>query len=220
MPRRAASPAESEVEFDITKSLFENDSDSDAGPKPPKKKNQKPDTNQDLDFLNEDDGDAAFIANSQASANRKGANLKGRTVKKGGGFQAMGLSMTLLKAIARKGFSVPTPIQRKTIPVIMDDKDVVGMARTGSGKTASFVIPMIEKLKSHSTTFGARALIMSPSRELALQTMKVVKEMGKGTNLTSVLLIGGDSLEDQFGMMANNPDIIIATPGRLLHIKV
>ncbi|KAJ5516065.1 hypothetical protein N7527_007625 [Penicillium freii] len=221
MPRRAASPAESEVEFDITKSLFENDSDSDGGAKPPlKKKPQKPDTNQDLDFLNEDDGDAAFIANSQASANRKGANLKGRTVKKGGGFQAMGLSMTLLKAITRKGFSVPTPIQRKTIPVIMDDKDVVGMARTGSGKTASFVIPMIEKLKSHSTAFGARALIMSPSRELALQTMKVVKEMGKGTNLTSVLLIGGDSLEDQFGMMANNPDIIIATPGRFLHLKV
>ena len=62
MPRRAASPAESEVEFDITKSLFENDSDSDGGAKPPlKKKPQKPDTNQDLDFLNEDDGDAAFI---------------------------------------------------------------------------------------------------------------------------------------------------------------
>jgi ATP-dependent RNA helicase DDX54/DBP10 len=221
MPRRADSPAESENEFDITTALFEHDSDSDDGAKPPlKKKPQKPDTNQDLDFLNEDDGDAAFIANSQASANRKGANLKGRTVKKGGGFQAMGLSGTLLKAITRKGFSVPTPIQRKTIPVIMDDKDVVGMARTGSGKTASFVIPMIEKLKSHSTTFGARALIMSPSRELALQTMKVVKEMGKGTNLTSVLLIGGDSLEDQFGMMANNPDIVIATPGRFLHLKV
>lgn len=219
MPRRADSPEESENEFDITTALFEH-SDSDDGAKPPKKKTQKPDTGADLDFLGEDDGDAAFIANQQASANRKGANLKGRTVKKGGGFQAMGLSATLLRAIARKGFSVPTPIQRKTIPVIMDDKDVVGMARTGSGKTASFVIPMIEKLKSHSTAFGARALILSPSRELALQTMKVVKEMGKGTNLTSVLLIGGDSLEDQFGMMANNPDIVIATPGRFLHLKV
>ncbi|CAG7946289.1 unnamed protein product [Penicillium salamii] len=222
MPRREESPAESENEFDITGALFEHDSDSDDGSKPPQKKqnpNQKP-IPQDLDFLGEDDGDAAFIANQQASANRKGSNLKGRTVKKGGGFQAMGLSGFLLKAIARKGFSVPTPIQRKTIPVIMDDKDVVGMARTGSGKTASFVIPMIEKLKSHSTAFGARALIMSPSRELALQTMKVVKEMGKGTNLTSVLIIGGDSLEDQFGMMANNPDIVIATPGRFLHLKV
>ncbi|KAJ5159448.1 ATP-dependent RNA helicase dbp10 [Penicillium canariense] len=218
MPRRAASPAMSENEFDITSALFENDNDSDAGSHPVR---QKPIPAQDLDFLGaDDDGDAAFIATQQASANRKGSNLKGRTVKKGGGFQVMGLNGGLLKAIARKGFSVPTPIQRKTIPVIMDDKDVVGMARTGSGKTAAFVIPMIEKLKSHSSMFGARALIMSPSRELALQTMKVVKEMGRGTDLRSVLLVGGDSLEDQFGMMAGNPDIVIATPGRFLHLKV
>ncbi|CEJ58003.1 Putative ATP-dependent RNA helicase dbp10 [Penicillium brasilianum] len=218
--RREASPAMSENEFDITSALFQhdNDSDVDVDSSAPR---SKPDTRQDLDFLNfDDDGDAAFIATQQASANRKGSNLKGRTVKKGGGFQAMGLSANVLKAIARKGFSVPTPIQRKTIPVIMDDKDVVGMARTGSGKTASFVIPMIEKLKSHSATFGARALIMSPSRELALQTLKVVKEMGRGTDLRSVLLVGGDSLEDQFAMMAGNPDIVIATPGRFLHLKV
>ncbi|KAF3384481.1 ATP-dependent RNA helicase dbp10 [Penicillium rolfsii] len=222
MPRRGreASPAMSENEFDITSALFQNENDSDVevGNSAPR---QKPDATQDLDFLNaDDDDDAAFIATQQASANRKGSNLKGRTVKKGGGFQAMGLNSNLLKAIARKGFSVPTPIQRKTIPVIMDDKDVVGMARTGSGKTAAFVIPMIEKLKSHSATFGARALIMSPSRELALQTLKVVKEMGRGTDLRSVLLVGGDSLEDQFAMMAGNPDIVIATPGRFLHLKV
>lgn len=211
----------SENEFDITSALFQNDSDSDTNPGT--KPRQKPNPAQDLDFLgaeNDDDDDETFIANQQASANRKGSNLKGRTVKKGGGFQAMGLNANLLKAIARKGFSVPTPIQRKTIPVIMDDKDVVGMARTGSGKTAAFVIPMIEKLKSHSTKFGARALIMSPSRELALQTLKVVKEMGRGTDLKCVLLVGGDSLEEQFGMMAGNPDIVIATPGRFLHLKV
>lgn len=221
MPAREASPAMSENEFDITGALFQHDSDSDTGASPQPRPKHKP--AQDLDFLgaeNDDDDDEAFIANQQASANRKGANLKGRTVKKGGGFQAMGLNANLLKAIARKGFSVPTPIQRKTIPVIMDDKDVVGMARTGSGKTAAFVIPMIEKLKSHSTKFGARGLILSPSRELALQTLKVVKEMGRGTDLKCVLLVGGDSLEDQFGMMAGNPDIVIATPGRFLHLKV
>lgn len=94
------------------------------------------------------------------------------------------------------------------------------MARTGSGKTAAFVIPMIERLKAHSAKVGARALIMSPSRELALQTLKVVKEFGKGTNLKCVLLVGGDSLEEQFGFMTTNPDIIIATPGRFLHLKV
>lgn len=94
------------------------------------------------------------------------------------------------------------------------------MARTGSGKTAAFVIPMIEKLRAHSAKFGSRALIMSPSRELAIQTLKVVKELGKGTDLKAVLLVGGDSLEEQFGFMAANPDIVIATPGRFLHLKV
>lgn len=127
---------------------------------------------------------------------------------------------TILRAITKKGFSVPTPIQRKTIPLILARKDVVGMARTGSGKTAAFVVPMIERLKAHSARIGTRALIMSPSRELAIQTLKVVKELGKGTDLKTVLLVGGDSLEEQFGLMTTNPDIVIATPGRFLHLKV
>lgn len=94
------------------------------------------------------------------------------------------------------------------------------MARTGSGKTAAFVIPMIEKLKTHSAKVGARGIILSPSRELALQTLKVVKEFGRGTDLRTILLVGGDSLEEQFSAMTTNPDIIIATPGRFLHLKV
>lgn len=94
------------------------------------------------------------------------------------------------------------------------------MARTGSGKTGAFVIPMIERLRAHSARFGSRALIMSPSRELAIQTLKVVKEFSRGTDLRVVLLVGGDSLEEQFSSMASNPDIVIATPGRFLHLKV
>ncbi|CRG86603.1 hypothetical protein PISL3812_03613 [Talaromyces islandicus] len=224
MPHRAASPAVSESEFDISKALFKDDANSDVeddwGLSKPK---AKPVPAANLNLLDEDDegeDDAAFIAATQAAANRKASNLKGRTVKKGGGFQAMGLNAQLLKAIARKGFSVPTPIQRKTIPVILDEQDVVGMARTGSGKTAAFVIPMIERLKSHSNQVGLRGLILSPSRELALQTLKVVKELGRGTDLKAVLLVGGDSLEEQFGLMVGNPDIVIATPGRFLHLKV
>jgi ATP-dependent RNA helicase DDX54/DBP10 len=229
MRHRAASPAVSENEFDISKALFKDDGGSDAEEIPIQKKwKQKTIPAENLNLLGtiddgnnqEDENDEAFIAAMQAAANRKGSNLKGRTVKKGGGFQAMGLNAHLLKAIARKGFSVPTPIQRKTIPVILDEQDVVGMARTGSGKTAAFVIPMIEKLKSHSSAVGARALVLSPSRELALQTLKVVKELGRGTDLKAVLLVGGDSLEEQFGLMAGNPDIVIATPGRFLHLKV
>lgn len=172
------------------------------------------------DFEDSSSDDEGFIAETQAASNRRAANLKGKSVKKGGAFQAMGLNANLLKSITRKGFSVPTPIQRKTIPLLLDGQDVVGMARTGSGKTAAFVIPMIEKLKSHSARVGARALILSPSRELALQTLKVVKELGRGADLRCVLLVGGDSLEEQFSSMSSNPDILIATPGRFLHLQV
>lgn len=139
---------------------------------------------------------------------------------KAGSFASFGLSKFVLVNISKKGFKQPTPIQRKTIPLIMENRDVVGMARTGSGKTAAFVLPVIEKLKSHSARVGARAIILSPSRELALQTYKQVKEFSRGTDLRSLVLIGGDSLEEQFSSMMSNPDIIVATPGRFLHLKV
>ncbi|KAL8979896.1 MAG: hypothetical protein Q9177_006022, partial [Variospora cf. flavescens] len=221
----AVSPALSELGVDIADALFDRDAvsaseDGDARQHPDRKiamlaPGDMPDLADDASS-----DDAGFIADAQAASNRKSPRLKGKTVKRGGGFQAMGLNATLLKAITRKGFSVPTPIQRKTIPLVIDGQDVVGMARTGSGKTAAFVVPMIEKLKSHSAKVGARALILSPSRELALQTLKVVKEFGKGTDLKCVLLVGGDSLEEQFSFMAGNPDIVIATPGRFLHLQV
>ncbi|TRY60170.1 hypothetical protein DNTS_009053 [Danionella cerebrum] len=142
--------------------------------------------------------------------------------KKSGGFQSMedelmrivlrfasGLSFPVFKGIMKKGYKVPTPIQRK---------DVVAMARTGSGKTASFLIPMFEKLKSPKAQSGARALILSPSRELALQTHKFARELGKFTRLKSALVLGGDSMDDQFAALHENPDIIIGTPGRLMHV--
>ena len=203
MPRRPSSPAGSENELDISGALFQDggnaSSDDDEQTQHPDRKARmlEPGDMPDLegDFSSDD---AGFIAETQAGANRKASNIKGRSVKKGGGFQAMGLSPTTLKAITRKGYSAPTPIQRKTIPLILSRQDVVGMARTGSGKTAAFVLPMIEKLRGHSPTVGARALVLSPSRELALQTMKVVKELGRGTDLKCVLLVGGDSLEEQF----------------------
>ncbi|SPN98576.1 probable ATP-dependent RNA helicase DBP10 [Cephalotrichum gorgonifer] len=221
MPRRAASPAMSDAEFDIGTALFTDDVNE---VKPNKATTDRDGFSFDAEgIFNDGDGsdnDEAFIALKQAASFRKTTNVKGKSVKKGGGFQAMGLSGTILRAITKKGFTVPTPIQRKTIPLILSRKDVVGMARTGSGKTAAFVIPMIERLKEHSVRIGARALIMSPSRELAIQTLKVVKELGKGTDLKTVLLVGGDSLEEQFGLMTTNPDIIIATPGRFLHLKV
>ena len=97
--------------------------------------------------------------------------------------ETMGLSEVVLKGIRRKGYRLPTPIQRKTLPLILQGVDLVGMARTGSGKTAAFVIPLLERLKEHALKAGARAVILAPTRELTLQTHKVVKELGRHTDL-------------------------------------
>jgi ATP-dependent RNA helicase DDX54/DBP10 len=213
MKRRAVSPAASENEVDIFHSLIDNGVRDNGGAGAAA-------AAAEFDDLSEDDGDEAFIALKQAASFRQNAKANGGPKKRSGGFQSMGLNPRLLQAIKRKGFSIPTPIQRKTIPLILDRKDVVGMARTGSGKTAAFVVPIIERLRAHSASFGARALILSPSRELALQTLKVVKELARGTDLQCVLLHGGDSMEDNFALMASNPDIIVAAPGRFLHVKM
>ncbi|XP_036908044.1 ATP-dependent RNA helicase DDX54 [Sturnira hondurensis] len=151
---------------------------------------------------------------------REMVRAQNKKKKKSGGFQSMGLSYAVFKGIMKKGYKVPTPIQRKTIPVILEGRDVVAMARTGSGKTACFLIPMFERLKARSAQTGARALILSPTRELALQTMKFTKELGKFTGLRTALILGGDKMEDQFSALHENPDIIIATPGRLMHVAV
>jgi len=156
----------------------------------------------------------------------RGLNTRGlvsehnKKKKKSGGFQSMGLSFPVFKGIMKKGYKLPTPIQRKTIPVIMDGKDVVAMARTGSGKTAAFLIPMFERLKTHSAKVGARGLILSPTRELALQTLKFTKELGRFTGLKAAVVLGGDRMEDQFAALHGNPDIIVATPGRFLHVMM
>lgn len=127
--------------------------------------------------------------------------------------ETMGLSETVLRGIKRKGYRLPTPIQRKSVPLVLQGLDVVGMARTGSGKTAAFVVPLLEKLRAHSPSTGTRGLILAPTRELALQTHKVVKELGRYTDLRTACLVGGDSMEAQFAELASFPDVIVATPG-------
>jgi ATP-dependent RNA helicase DDX54/DBP10 len=137
-----------------------------------------------------------------------------------GSFKTMNFMPSLMKAIVRKGFRQPTPIQRKCIGPLLEDRDVVGMARTGSGKTAAFVLPMVQKLKAHSVKVGARGLVLAPTRELALQTFLFIKAMTKFTDLRSIVLMGGDSFDEQFTSLASNPDIIVASPGRLLHLCI
>lgn len=132
----------------------------------------------------------------------------------------MNLSKSVIRGIYRKGYKVPTPIQRKTIPIILEGRDVVAMARTGSGKTAAFLIPIIEKIRAHSAQVGARVLILSPTRELAIQTLKFAKELATFTDLKCEAILGGDSMERQFARIHEHPDILVATPGRLLHVAV
>ncbi|EOD14476.1 hypothetical protein EMIHUDRAFT_53686, partial [Emiliania huxleyi CCMP1516] len=135
-------------------------------------------------------------------------------------FGALGLSQGVYKSVLRKGYRVPTPIQRKAIPPILAGQDVVAMARTGSGKTAAFLLPMFERLKGHSTTVGVRATVLSPTRELALQTHRFCVELSHFVSppLRFCLLVGGDSMEDQFSLLAANPDALVATPGLLQHL--
>ncbi|KAI0630281.1 DEAD-domain-containing protein [Trametes polyzona] len=162
----------------------------------------------------------------------------------GGSFQSMGLYPWLLRSLTLQGFRIPTPIQRLAIPALLSNppRDLVGMARTGSGKSLAYMVPLVQRLGGrHSATFGARALILLPARELALQILRVGKELArgwhagegdhagehkdtddgkKGQSLRWGLVVGGESLDEQFEMISSNPDVIIATPGRLLHLIV
>ncbi|KAK7200772.1 ATP-dependent RNA helicase [Novymonas esmeraldas] len=142
----------------------------------------------------------------------------GSKKKKGGGFQTFGVDKPLLDAILQQGFTVPTPIQRKAIPPLLQGNDVVAMARTGSGKTAAFLIPMLHTLKAHSKMVGIRGLVLSPTRELSLQILRNGFALNKFLDLRFAALVGGDSMDQQFELLASNPDLVVATPGRLLHI--
>ncbi|XP_018784942.1 PREDICTED: ATP-dependent RNA helicase DDX54 [Bactrocera latifrons] len=159
------------------------------------------------------------LDNVGGGGNTETVKVKNKS-KKSGGYQSMGLSFDVLKGITKRGYKIPTPIQRKTIPLILEGRDVVAMAKTGSGKTACFLIPMFEKLKSREPTKGARALILSPTRELAVQTYKFIKELGRFMDLKTILVLGGDSMDSQFTAIHTCPDVIVATPGRFLHLCV
>lgn len=131
MVPRAASPTASENELDIADALIQDsvDSGDEAETQHPDRKARMLAKDSIPELEDSESDDAAFIADIQAAANRKATKSNGKILKKGGGFFQMGLNATLLKAIARKGFHVPTPIQRKTIPLILDGRDIVGMAR-------------------------------------------------------------------------------------------
>ena len=133
------------------------------------------------------------------------------------GFVDLGLSPEVLKAVAESGYSTPTPIQAQGIPPVLKRRDVVGIAQTGTGKTASFTLPMIEMLaRGRAKARMPRSLILEPTRELAAQVAESFERYGKYNKLSMALLIGGVSFDDQDKKLDRGVDVLIATPGRLL----
>src|SRR5213596_558241 len=132
-------------------------------------------------------------------------------------FDSLGLTAAILEVVRRIGFEHPTPIQAAVIPVALTGRDVIGLAQTGSGKTAAFVLPLAERL-THGR--GVRGLILSPTREIALQTKVFLDLFGQHHELKTACLIGGVKIRPQTDALKANPDIVVATPGRLLdHVR-
>jgi superfamily II DNA/RNA helicase len=134
-------------------------------------------------------------------------------------FADLGLSDELLRAVAESGYDEPTPIQRAAIPAVLMGKDLVGIAQTGTGKTAGFVLPMIDILHhGRSRARMPRSLILEPTRELAAQVAENFEKYGKYHKLSMALLIGGVQMGDQVKALAKGVDVLIATPGRLMDL--
>jgi ATP-dependent RNA helicase RhlE len=135
-------------------------------------------------------------------------------------FESLGLRAELLRAVSEKGYSEPTPIQSKGIPPILEGRDIMGGAQTGTGKTAGFTLPLLQRLME-STQPGKgkrplRALVLTPTRELAAQVEDSVDTYGKYLPLKSMVIFGGVSIRPQIEKLRNGVDILVATPGRLL----
>ena len=134
-------------------------------------------------------------------------------------FDTLGLSAELLRAVADQGYSEPTPVQSQAIPVILEGKDILAGAQTGTGKTAGFTLPLLQRLIDEQPVKGrrpVRALILTPTRELAAQVEESVKTYGKHLPLTSTVIFGGVKINPQIQRLRTGVDILVATPGRLL----
>lgn len=152
--------------------------------------------------------EAFFAPEEKAQAGKQGGKSN---------FQVMSLSRPILRGLTSVGFSKPTPIQSKTIPIALEGKDVVGGAVTGSGKTAAFVVPILERLLYRPKKIPtSRVVILTPTRELAIQCHSVATKLASHTDIKFCLAVGGLSLKVQEAELRLRPDVIIATPGRFI----
>ncbi|OOF95446.1 hypothetical protein ASPCADRAFT_515811 [Aspergillus carbonarius ITEM 5010] len=168
------------------------------------------DENDTLANIEEAEKRKAFFAPEEEKTSESAADAKRS-------FQEFNLSRPILRGLAGVNFSNPTPIQRKTIPVALLGKDIVGSAVTGSGKTAAFVVPILERLLFRPRKVPtSRVAILMPTRELAVQCYNVATKLATYTDITFCQLVGGFSLREQENILKKRPDVIIATPGRFI----
>ena len=137
------------------------------------------------------------------------------------GFAALGLSPALVGAVGALGYEEPTPIQREAIPVLISGADMLGQAATGTGKTAAFALPLLDKLSRDKTGRGkVRALVLVPTRELAMQVAEALHKYAKGSNLNVVPVYGGAPMDHQIRALRRGTEVVVGTPGRVLdHIR-
>ena len=137
-------------------------------------------------------------------------------------FDTLGLSPDLLRAVAEEGYTTPTPIQTQAIPLVLEGRDILAAAQTGTGKTAAFVLPIFERLKFHANSsfsparHPVRALVLTPTRELCMQVEEMAKGYGKYVPLRVASVYGGVPIEPQFKELRAGVELLVATPGRLL----
>lgn len=133
-------------------------------------------------------------------------------------FHSLGISKSILKALEKMGFEEATPIQEQTIPLAMEGKDVIGQAQTGTGKTAAFGIPMIDKIEKDQKKI--QGLVVAPTRELAIQVSEEIHRLGQYKGVKTMPVYGGQHMERQIKALRDGPHIVVATPGRLLdHLR-
>ncbi len=135
-------------------------------------------------------------------------------------FASLGLSAPLLEAVAEKGYTTPSPIQAQAIPAVLEGKDVMAAAQTGTGKTAGFTLPLLELLSkgNRPRSNQVRALVLTPTRELAAQVSESVEMYGKNLPLHSTVVFGGVKINPQMMRLRKGVDILVATPGRLMDL--
>src|SRR5947208_4805559 len=137
-----------------------------------------------------------------------------------GGFDSLGLTDTLVAAITTLGYEEPTPVQREAIPLLIRGRDLLGQAATGTGKTAAFALPILQRLAEEGRSEGPMAMVLVPTRELAMQVAEAVHRYGRALGVRVLPIYGGQPIGRQLHAMRSGVDVVIATPGRALdHLR-